>query len=329
MTYPWEENKEQKPVEQPAPEPKKENNSIVLSQSLIKRLIDKNQEDVPCCPFQIFKNYLAKEKIPAFASLPMRYGNYGEQIILGRMAKDEEISLPQKQKGGKPIDQIRIETQAMELFPIHQAYHGINIIKNVNVQVPIYKRYGDFIIRGVIDIFPTTIFYDNTIQLAVCDLKFTGDVNNTHGDYCWGKPEWMDHIQADLYSWILSDIDVNLCKQMDKEFDVRVGYDNIFTPPVLRMLRDKNFIFLYLVLGYQKNDLKNQFIIVERKFWKHPDWQMKEKELVERIRKSIARLGYLNSTKWKPEPEFDRCKNCSVSKLFGGPCDYYSNTKSV
>jgi hypothetical protein len=330
MDLPWNNQEKEQPAEQPVvPEPEKKKNQIIISQSLIKKVIDKNGNDIPLCPHQLYKNYLADDKIKPLATIPMKYGNYGESLILGATAKDEEISLPTLNNGKKPIDQIRIEQQALEYFPRHAMELGISVIKNTNVQIPIYKEYGGLIIRGVIDLFPTPIIEESGYRLAVIDIKLTGDVNNTHGDFCWGNPQWMDHIQADLYQWILADIDVDLCKRMDPEFDVRVGYDSIFTPHILNLLKARLFSFYYIVMGYQKSNLKEQFIKIKKEFFERPDYVFLEKELKERIRKTIARLAMLNQQGWKPEPEYNRCKNCSVSKLNGGTCIYYTSTRVV
>lgn len=37
---------------------------------------------------------------------------------------------------------------------------------------------------------------------AVIDLKLTKDVNTTKGNYCWGSPNEMDHLQAYMYNYI-------------------------------------------------------------------------------------------------------------------------------
>ncbi len=329
MELPWEQKEEQKPAEKPAPEPQQEKRPNFISQTLIKKLIDKNQEDVDCCPFQIYHQFFAKKKIPFMPTIPMRYGSYGESLILGANATDEEIILPALQKGKKPIDQERVESQALEFWPTYQARFAISIVKEVNVQVPIYAQLGSFIFRGVLDIFPTPILIDGEYKLAVIDLKFTGDVDGTHGAFPWGRPEWIDHIQADSYSWALGNIDVEFCKKMDKEFDVRVGYDNIFTSSVIKMLHEKRFIFVYMVLGYKKTDLKHQFLVVQRDFWNCADKVLKEKELMERFRKTIARIGFLNAEGWKPKPHYDKCKDCAVSKEFSGPCEYAQTIKRL
>jgi hypothetical protein len=329
MAMPWEQE-EQKPAEEkPVPQPQEDKKPMTISQTLIKKLIDKNQEDVECCPFQIYHQFFAPKKLRSMPTIPMRYGSYGESLMLGANATDEEYTMPSLLNGKKPIDMQRVESQALELWPIHQTKLGISIVKNMNTQVPIYVQYGAFVIRGVLDLFPTPIFLDGELKFAVVDIKFTGDVDSTHGDYCWGKPEWMDHIQADLYSWMLGTIDVDFCKKMDKEFDVRVGYDTIFTPTVKKLLKEKKFTFVYCILGYKKQDLKNQFLVVERNFWNAADKMLKDKELSERLRKTIARIGYLNSIKWKPNPHYSRCQSCPVAKTFGGPCEYEKQTRTL
>lgn len=184
----------------------------------------------------------------------------------------------------------------------------------------------------MIDVFPTPVLWKGEWKLALLDVKFTGDVNSEFGEFCWGKPEYLDHLQADLYQFILgSDFDINLNKQMNKEFDVAVGYDNIFTPFVRERIINRDFIFLYVVIGYKKDDLQNQFKVIERKFWNAPGSEsaVRLRELQERIRKALLVLREYDASGWKPNALYSRCNKCSVSKYNGGPCDHAQREQSV
>ena len=317
----------------PITEEKKTKKQFFLSQSLIKKLIDKNHEEIELCPMQLYYNHVAPGnlRIKQFVTRPMMDGSYGETLILGSGAKGEVTEgLPLLENGKKSKDQIRIESQAFEFWPRHAMRNNIMVVKGFNTQIPIYRRWSDsIVIRGELDLFPTVMMWEGKPTLACIDLKYTADINTERGNYPWGKPEWIDHLQADIYSWMLGEIDIELCKEMDPAFEIKIGFNEVFTQSTLTMLHNKNFSFIYTILGYKKDDLKNQFKMVERKFWNADDMELRKRDLVERIRKSIARLNYLKENKWKPEPKYERCKNCSVSKLVGGPCSYYIENQSI
>ena len=92
------------------------------------------------------------------------------------------------------------------LFDLCQQY-GFVVTKD-NVQ-KIYKKdyphkYENeckVIIKGVVD-FEHAIWYQNQFVDAVIDLKFTANLKSTFGDFSWGKPEFMDHIQFDVYNYL-------------------------------------------------------------------------------------------------------------------------------
>lgn len=331
---PWDEDyKKEIPEEkeEQIPEKPKEKH-IKLSKTLMGKLVDRLHERVETCPLMIYHQHIADERIPMIITDAMRYGMYGEQVLLGRGARDEVVEISPLKNGQKSKDQIRIEDQMNIFVPKNLMEYQISILKNANVQVPITMHYQNNIyLQGVIDVFPTPVIWNGEWKLALLDVKVTGDVNSEFGSYCWGKPEWIDHLQPDLYQYILgSNFDIELNKKMNKHFEVAVGYDNIFTDFVMERIRARDFIFLYVVVGYKKDDLKSQFKIIERKFWNAgPDYHIRTRELQERIRKSLLILREMSDSGWKPNPLYSRCKNCSVSKYNGGPCNEAQRTQSI
>lgn len=131
----------------------------------------------------------------------MRMGLLFETLVLGATAKDDSISVddfPKNKDGSLKADIKRIVEQAEYCKDIlfnkeHKDYIGVTI---TDAQLTIYHKRN----RIVIDALGT-----NSNGLVMLDLKFTGDVNSTFGDYCWGTPDKMDLIQQGFYQMIVED----------------------------------------------------------------------------------------------------------------------------
>jgi len=285
-----------------------------LSQSLIKKLVDQHMIEVPHCPRNIYHLFVKKD-FKSIKSEPMIDGLYGESLILGHNAKNEgKIKMAKNiRTGAKRISQERIEIQA-ERFNHIALINQFNIIPEYNTQVPIFKRFNNsnVIIRGELDVFPTTVFWEDKLRLAIVDIKFTGDVNNTFGNFGWGNNN-LDYIQGDLYNWLVRDFDRDLNLMHGSQFNRRVGYGNIFTPSVLNMIANDQILFLYVILGYKKADLNDQVKIIERMYKDPTGGDLRQRELKERIRMSLAILTQHHHSGWQPNHLPDVCKECPVS----------------
>ncbi len=182
---------------------------INISQSLIKQFTTNKGTVLNYCPFKIYTCFIIKSH-SVIKSLPMLKGNYFETLCLGGTSSNDKIlDLPRTVKplGQKTLDQIRIENQAIEFKRLCQQY-GINILPGINTQIK-YKinyqtEYDDrftFYIKGIVDIVHP-IYHQNEFIDCVIDLKLTENINNSFGPYAWGKPEYMDHIQFDIYNFL-------------------------------------------------------------------------------------------------------------------------------
>jgi hypothetical protein len=292
---------------------------ILISQSLITKLIDKRQEEVIFCPRYIHESYILKS-IDTIATEPMQGGSYFETGCLGSgVGGKKTIDLPRKVLskakiaqliaegkpliGEKKIDQLRIDIQ-IERFKLRCQELGINIIPDVNTQIPIIKTYDNkYLVSGELDIFPTTIMYENCIRAAIIDLKLSGDVNNTSGHYCWGTPQYMDPIQGDMYHYLIRDIDFNLNPHLKE----------IINQGLIDAIKLNQVLFLYWIFG-KKEPLHNQEKFVEREY--NP---MNIQELKERIRKTIYIIEREEQFGWIENP-CDNCNNCALNKSYGGEC---------
>lgn len=306
-------------------------NQFYLSQSLIKQLTDKNGSEKEFCPHKIYHTYVIKD-VKTIRSEAMMEGSYGESLILGAVAKNEKTtdSLRSNASTGKMrVAQQRIIMQA-ERFQHIASINQVNVIPDINVQVPVFKKFGNnVILRGEMDIFPTTIIWEDQLCLAIIDIKFTADVNSTFGPYSWGDTERVDYIQGDFYHYLVRDFDLELNIKHGHDFNSRVGYSNLFTDFVKRVIQNDDLKFIYMIFGYKKPDLTNQFLMINRTRLENNGSNIREKELVERIRKSIAILKHNHILGWTKNPIKDECKNCPLNVELGGTCKEPLKFKNV
>ena len=286
---------------------------LTISQSLIKKFLRHGAERI-ICPKCIYETEIEPVmEVPP--TRPMLDGSYFETLTLGSGRRGHKtLDLPRKKltskqerenrvlvekgeepiKGTKTIAQIRIEEQA-ERFKILRAQRQI-MITEYNTQVRILKKWDDNImLSGELDIFPVSILGKDKYQLAIIDLKLTGDINNDYGDFSWGEPDRMDHTQAQMYHYLIRDID----------FTLNEGLKDIVTQPVLNMIADNNILFLYWVFSYGSGDLKDKFV--------RYDWDSnKEAELKESINKTVACIEENEAEGWPAKPEYERCEKCPL-----------------
>lgn len=291
--------------------------NYTISQSLIKKFLKKGEE-IPVCPKLIYETAITGNiEIPP--TEPMLKGSYFETLTLGSgrgghktldlprkaITKDQEAKNTARiEKGEEPlpgakrIDQIRIEEQA-ERFKILRAQRQM-MISEYNTQVPIYKKWEhnpEVFIRGELDIFPTPILGKEGLQMAMVDLKLTADIDNEYGDFCWGDPFRMDHIQGQTYHYLVRDIDPLLNK----------GVRDIVTEPVRNIINNNQVLFLYWVFSYGSGDLKDKFV--------RYDWdKVREAEFHESVRKTVSIIEDYESQEWPAVPEYERCIKCPINE---------------
>lgn len=300
--------------------------NFYITQSLIKVLVDKNLNTMEYCGRFIYHVYVVKTH-KRILSDPMLEGMYGEYLILGHNAKGE-VNAPSLRKhiktGSKRVVQERIEMQADRFNHYYSLLYQLNIIPGVNTQVPIFKKFGkgNVILRGEIDLFPTSYLNDTGLNLAAVDIKFTGDVNSNFGKYAWGSNE-IDFIQGDMYHFLLRDFDYELNAIHGHNFHKRVGYKNIMTESVKSIIDSEGLIFLYFVMGYKKSDINNQVKLIERSFRDPKGTDFRQKELEQRIRMTLGILSHEHQNGWAPNPSPSNCKDCPLRTDLGGPCNEY------
>ena len=189
--------------------------TLTVSSSSIKRLFFKNSIRDICNTNYYWCNVLRRCK--GRVSDAMLRGQYFETQILGCGAAGSTLyDLPRHKKTGEKLtDHVRID-ELIHKWDQFAEIHQIIIIKegeNCNVQrrigpieldIPELKEHWPnvkVLLKMDTDII-SPIFYDGIYyDAAVLDLKLTQSLNNKFGEYCWGSPEFIDHIQAFLYSY--------------------------------------------------------------------------------------------------------------------------------
>ena len=287
-----------------------------ISQSLIKSFLDKGNERI-ICPKNIYYTKIApEEEMPP--TRPMMDGSYFETLTLGSgRGGKQTLDLPRKKLtikqerenrvreergqepllGQKSIAQIRIEEQA-ERFKLLCAQYQI-VITEYNTQVPILKKWEkneEIMLSGELDIFPTPVLGKHGLQMAIIDLKLTGKINNDFGDYCWGSPEHMDHIQAQMYHYLIRNIDFSLNEELKC----------LVTQSVMNIISNNSVLFLYWVFSYGSGILRDKFVRYDMD-------HLKLAEMHESINKTVAAIEKHEKEGWPADPEYERCAGCPLT----------------
>lgn len=175
---------------------------VVLTQSLMKQFTFKG-DLVDYCPREVKLCSIDKEF--KHATKAMTAGNYFESLAIGGTAGDSLVlDLPRLRNGNKSVAQQRIDSQVLE-FTKDAKKFKISI-DDLTVQQQFVKliRIQDFpdlviVLKGTADIVSFMSVFGRE-HFTTIDLKLTQDVTNSHGKYCWGTHDYMDHIQAYSYN---------------------------------------------------------------------------------------------------------------------------------
>ena len=294
-----------------------------ISQSLIKRILY-NGEEREVCPYQLH-NVDIPHKYKRETTLPMQCGNYFETQCIGSSAggkatndlprkllnKNQQTENRVRKKEGRPLikgekrsDQLRIDEQILRFKSLCTKYQII--IANNNVQIPIiipWEKDKNVLLTMQLDIFPTPIFYKKELRIAIIDLKLTGDLNSSYGEYCYATPEHLDLIQGKMYHYGVRHIDHALNPHLN----------NVLSSDVEEVIKQSCLFFLW-IFNYKKPILEDKFIEV---VWD----KTKEAELHESIRKTMSMLEMFEAQAWPLLPSYNRCKKCPIKECEGR--EYY------
>lgn len=269
---------------------------MTLSSTLVRKLFHKGDQR-EYCPLKIYKTVLGDLD---YRTLAMEQGAFFETLCLGSGRDGEQVTdLPRRLNGSKRIAHIRIEQQAKEFHRLcrtHQIY-----ITEENTQVQITKKLADDVfLSGHIDIFPVGLL-DPEIgyTLGIIDLKLAKNIHNTWGEYCWGMAEDLDDIQAQIYLFLIEDVDFGINPHLDNElFHTALKHD-------------KKAYFYWWVFDY-KPKTENVFIRAEKS-------ELKRMELIETLRKTYKLVRWHEKNGWGTNPSKENCESCPLKDM----CDDY------
>ena len=264
---------------------------IYIHQSLIKKIMNRGTRR-DYCPLQIYYTMITGE----LRSKPSKYmlnGLYFEAGALnGGVDKDGKIpQLNRLKNGKKSTENLRIDEQIFNFRESISKQLNL-IIRKDNIWRKFNAEVDDSVLK---DRFSFKIFVELETDLispinykefnddvAIIDVKLTGDRNGCFGEFCWGHPEEMDHIQAFLYSFTLG------------------------------------LPFYYIVVDYPANGRGWKLVPVNTNV-NHLDPRMAEeakrrkKEMFQTIRATAAEIESNHIHGWKTNPMPDNCKGCPVS----------------
>jgi len=72
------------------------------------------------------------------------------------------------------------------------------------------------------------------------------------------------------------------------------------------MINNNGVLFLYWVFSYGSGNLKDKFVRYDMD-------HLKEEEMHESIRKTVAAIEKYEEEEWPADPEYERCINCPLT----------------
>jgi hypothetical protein len=265
--------------------------AVEMSNSLIQKFIKKGNE-IDYCPKQIYATYMTGE-YSFDSTIAMKRGIYFETMLLGKNARDEEVSPEVTASKGLPTaEQKRIDQQiinAKNVFEDRGIKFGINDVQvKGRKQLVMPELDFDIHLTQLADIISPIRYRDEMFEKAVIDIKLTSNLTSTFGDFGWGAFEWMDKNQAYVGSYV------------------------------------HNLPFFYLVFDYPANNMGYRLFKVNTlQSYKglsheHPIYNevlTRYHEMKETTRKTAAFIDYHNSTEWEARPHVSLCVDCPVSHM--------------
>lgn len=184
------------------------NNKLILyiSNTLINQFFQKGNEK-EYCPRRVFESsILNKYRTPP--SLAMLKGSYFETKCIGGGAGDSKVDhLPLTLKGKITKDQERIDQQVVVFKMLCEEYGIIISDDKSNIQIKEMKHYAqsnwldiEVFITGESDIIsPINNYKGFSFDNSIIDLKLTGDLTSTWGDFAWSPKEFINTQQLTVY----------------------------------------------------------------------------------------------------------------------------------
>lgn len=250
---------------------------VRISQTLIKEF-----EKANACPKRIKALYIEKTHLQE-DTIAKLSGSYFESYTIGSMGNGSQIlKLPRKKNGDPTVDNQRIDIQ-IQNFPLVMKKYGIEMPKPKSRQIEVVDEIDGWPVKIIIDFISSIDNPDyGKHDIVFFDLKLTKDRDNEFGDFCWGTPENIDHIQAWMYIYVFK-----------KKFKDKLPED--FVPK-----------WFYLIFDY-KPQFGDKLVPVEYDAYY-------EERFLERFTFCTEKIEEAEKENWPARPDMELCKKCPLYK---------------
>ncbi len=228
----------------------------------------------------------------------MQYGNYFESRCLGHGREGFKTEAPLLKNGKVPVAVERIDAQ-VHSFSMVAVNMGIStefVQVKKSIKIDMGSRFKDMnlILEGVADIITPVHIKGFNYDLAGIDLKLAGDRDNTHGEYCWGSPQYLDPVQLVLYSYL---------------FNIPFAY-LIFDYKA----QDMGYSFIPVATKAMEADLSEEFRLLARQ---------REAGLIAVVKNTIETITMWDSEGYPVTANSENCKKCPLNPVnnLGGTCE--------
>lgn len=264
--------------------------AVYIHQSLIKAMTDKGTRR-DYCGTKLYVTAITGQ-METRPTESMQKGLYFEAHLLNNgLGKDgKPVTLPLLKNGKKSSDHLRIDEQVFHCKNVVIPELGLLVSpeliwRQFMVEVEDEETRKAFPFKVYIeletDLISPISYKDFRHELAIIDWKLTIDRNGCFGDFCWGRPENMDHIQAWVYSFALK------------------------------------IPFFYVVVDYKARDRGWKLVPVNT-YTDHPNPKvaeqalMRRKEMFQTIRTVVSEIEFNHLHGWKTNPLPENCRTCPL-----------------
>ena len=255
---------------------------IRISQSLLKRLRPDELDEPQVCPKLIKLEFI--DGVRPGISTAMQQGNYFETLILGANRDGEKtVDLPRLKNDQKNATHVRIDDMAERFMTDIRHQYCLDLSachQEIIFEVPGLEHELIMHLDLVSPILDPTIDPTNALPAAIIDIKLTESLATTFPPFCWGRPQLMDHVQADFYyeGW--------------------------------RISQGEAIPFYYAV--FEHGTTRNF------KFFRKEVSALNRAELAERIRKADATLTEWEEEDFPIKPNAEDCQRCPLKNSCPG-----------
>ena len=178
---------------------------VRITSTLIKRLYYKGEPREFLCPKKEYHHILLGDRVVP-PTENMKRGLLFEAIIAGDHETEYAVERSLRlQNGRQSVHTVRIYEQA-ERFDIIAHKYGIKLDKyqvkyHGGLEIKHFEHIN-FELEGTGDLetpIESPMFSHNN---ALIDIKLTMDRNSEFSEFSWGAPQYMDHTQLVLYSYL-------------------------------------------------------------------------------------------------------------------------------